>query len=164
MAEHRRWWITMPPQPGEEIICVKTGAVPIPGTGLPLIGGILVLSNLRLYHGPLNTRWAATVLSHGLKLPEGTTLLAQVSGTLADEAKGGLFDKVSEWANRARAVPLAEIIAVEPCRRSSIKITTRDQESREFAVGAGRIAPVWAPENIAARDELLAAIEAARGR
>jgi len=89
------------------------------------------------------------------RLPEGRT---------ARDPDPSGFDKVSEWANRARAVPLAEITAVEPCRRSSIKITTRDHESREFAVGAGRIAPVWAPENIAARDELLAAIEAARGR
>lgn len=139
-----RWWVTMPPLPGERIEFVTAGAVPIPGTGLPLVGGVLVLTDSRLYHGPLDTRWTRKFVSDGL------------------DAVGGevLADAVVGWVNRARAVSLADIVAIEPCHRSSVRITTRDRTTTEFAVGAGRLGPVWSANNVRVRDDLIARVRA----
>lgn len=126
------------------MVCVKTGATCIPGTGLPLVGGLLVLTTMRIYHRPIKTQWAVSVLKQGIDF----------TGT------GPVLDKVGAWANSAQAVRLRDIERVEPCRRSSIRIITRDQVAREFGIGATRVGFIWDPRNVQARDELFAAVEA----
>lgn len=144
-------WITLPPQPGEETVCVKVGAIAIRGTDLALIGGLLVLTNQRLYHGPLNVRAAGKMLSWQA---EG------LGGSIAREAVTAFTD----WMLQARAVDLSEIQSVEPLRRCSLRIATRDGQSREFAIAASATTPMWSRKNPPHRDEMVAAIRAAISR
>jgi hypothetical protein len=141
-------WVRLPLQQGEQMILAKTGAGLIPGTELALIGGLLVLTNLRLYHGPLDTRLASWLLRAG-------TALAAPPGV--SQAVGA----VAGWANRARAVDLAEIVSVVATRRSSMRVATRDGKTREFGIGGPGFAPVWSRKNVPHRDEMLAAVQAA---
>jgi hypothetical protein len=85
------------------------------------------------------------ILKKGLKFPAGDSFV----------------DHVGDWVNRARAVRLSDVTGVEPCRRSSIRVTTGDGASREFCIGAGKIGPIWAAANVDARDEFLTAMRAA---
>jgi hypothetical protein len=145
------FWVTLPLRQGERVILAKTGAVLIPGTELGLIGGRLVLTNMRLYHGPLNTRLAGWILGKGTD-SAGPPGLSQAVGA------------VSGWANRARAIDLADIVSVAPTRRSSMRVTTRDGKIREFGIGAPGFAPIWSRKNTPHRDEMLAAVQAALPR
>jgi hypothetical protein len=141
-------WVTLPLRQGEQVVLSKTGAVLIRGTELALIGGLLVLTNLRLYHGPLDTRLAGWIVGKGTE-NAGPPGLAEA------------VDAVTEWANRARAVDLADIVSIAPIRRSSIRVTTRDGKTREFGIGGPGFAPVWSRKNTPHRDEMLAAVRAA---
>jgi hypothetical protein len=141
-------WIKLPLRRGERIILAKTGAVLIPGTELALIGGLLVLTNQRLYHGPLNTRLAGWILGQGVD-------------STAPPGSSHAMDAVVEWANKARAVELADITSVAPTRRSSMRVATRDGRSREFGIGAPGFAPVWSRKNTPHRDAMLVAVRAA---
>lgn len=150
-----RLWVTLPPEPGERVLCVKTGAVLIPGTGLALIGGLLVLTNRRLYHGPLNTKLAGQLLS-------------TVAGSAAPSGVDRAIDLIVGWSNKARAVRLEDITSVGAAGRTVLHITTRDGERRRFGIAAGWRTPVWSRHNIAHRDEMVAAVQwaiqqAARG-
>jgi hypothetical protein len=148
MGEPMGMWITLPPRPGEVVVCVKTGATLIPGTELALVGGLLILTSQRLYHGPLNTRFFGRIIGMGLSgAPVGT-----------DKAVDGIVD----WANKARALELTEIERVEPIRRSSIRVTSGAKHT-DFGIGAGMFAPVWSAKNVPHRDEMLAAIRKAIG-
>jgi hypothetical protein len=71
---------------------------------------------------------------------------------------------VTDWANRARAVDLADIVSVAPTRRSSMRVTVRDGKTREFGIGGPGFAPVWSRKNTPHRDEMLAAVQAALSR
>ncbi|MEU0809232.1 hypothetical protein [Streptomyces sp. NPDC005970] len=147
--------MTLPPEEGERVLCVKTGAVLIPGTGLALIGGLLVLTNRRLYHGPLNTKLAGRLLS-------------TVAGSAAPPGVDRAIDLIVGWSNKARAVRLEDITSVGAAGRTVLRITTRDGERRRFGIAAGWRTPVWSRHNIAHRDEMVAAVQwaiqqAARG-
>ncbi|MBT3151121.1 hypothetical protein HTV45_09505 [Streptomyces sp. CHD11] len=146
-------WVRLPPEDGEEVLCVKTGAVLVPGTELALVGGILVLTNRRLYHGPLDTR-----------------LLGQWLARFVDAAGpaggGELIDLFVNWTNKARTVPLSSVSSVTAIRTSSMRVTTLDGKHRVFGVAADWKAPVWSRRNPPHRDEMraavLRAVEAAR--
>lgn len=138
-------WVTLPPEPGESILCVKTGAVLVPGTELALIGGILVLTDRRLYHGPLNTRLAGQLLSTGADLTGPTGVSTGI-------------DLIVGWANKARTVALSDITAVEPLRRSSLRVTSRDGKQRTFGVAGHWKSPVFSKKNPPHRDAMLDAI------
>jgi hypothetical protein len=141
------FWVKLPLQQGERIILAKTGAVLIPGTELALIGGQLVLTNLRLYHGPLNTRLAGRILGKGTD-SAGPPGLSWGVGAMTD------------WANKARAVDLADIVSVTPIRLSSMRVTVQDGKTREFGIGGPGFAPIWSRKNTPHRDEMLAAVKA----
>jgi hypothetical protein len=143
-----RLWVTLPPEPGEEVLCTKTGAVLVPGTELALIGGLLVLTNRRLYHGPLDTRVAGRLLS--------------TSADLAGPAGAGeAIELVIGWANKARAVPLGEITTVQPIRKASLQVATRDGKRRNFGIAANWRTPVWSRNNPPHRDQMVAQIREA---
>ncbi|WP_344053625.1 hypothetical protein [Streptomyces thermoalcalitolerans] len=146
-------WVKLPLENGEEVLCVKTGAVLIPGTELALIGGILVLTNRRLYHGPLDTRLLGQLLS-------------RFADAVGPTGSGELIDLLIEWSNKARTVPLTAIASATAIRTSSIRITTQDGKHRDFGIAASWKSPVWSRRNPPHRDEMLAAIlratEAAR--
>lgn len=141
-------WVTLPPEPGESMLCAKTGAVLVPGTELALIGGILVLTDRRLYHGPLNTRLAGRLLSEGVDFA-GPTGVGTGIGLIVD------------WANKARAVALADIATVEPVRRSSLCVTDRAGKSRTFGIARNWRTPVYSKHNPPHRDAMLDAIRRA---
>ncbi|MGW0706366.1 hypothetical protein ACWD4G_10440 [Streptomyces sp. NPDC002643] len=141
-------WVTLPPEPGEEVLCTKTGAVLVPGTELALIGGILVLTNRRLYHGPLDTRLAGRLLSASADLAGPT-------------GAGGAIELLIGWVNKARAVPLGEITAVEPIRKASLQVTTQDGKRRNFGIAADWKTPVWSRNNPPHRDQMVAHIRRA---
>lgn len=141
-------WVTLPPAPGENLICAKTGAVVVPGTELALIGGLLILTDQRLYHGPLNTRLAGRLLSTG----------TDIVGPLG---AGAAIDAIVGWANKARAVPLADITGVEPVRRSSLRVTSRDGKARVFGIAANWRTPVYSRKNGPHRDLMVAEIRRA---
>jgi hypothetical protein len=141
-------WVKLPLRQGERIILAKTGAVLIPGTELALIGGLLVLTSMRLYHGPLDTRLAGWILGKGTD-SAGPPGLSRAVGA------------VTGWANRARAIDLTDIVAVAPTRRSSMRVTSRDGKNREFGIGGPGFAPIWSRKNPPHRDEMLAAVRAA---
>ncbi|MER5177584.1 hypothetical protein ABT009_04270 [Streptomyces sp. NPDC002896] len=88
--------MTLPPEPGELVLCVKTGSVNVPGTPFALIGGLLVLTNQRLYQGPLDTRLAGRLLS----------VMANVAGPTGSDTA---IDLIVDWSNKARAVALQNI-------------------------------------------------------
>jgi hypothetical protein len=138
-------WVKLPPENGEEVLCVKTGAVLVPGTELALIGGILLLTNRRLYHGPLDTRLLGQLLSR----------LADVAGPTGS---GELIDLAMGWLNKARTVPLPAIASATAIRSSSIRVTTQDGKHRNFGIAANWRSPVWSRNNPPHRDEMLAAI------
>ncbi|MER6143786.1 hypothetical protein ABT174_27745 [Streptomyces sparsogenes] len=141
-----RLWVTLPPEPGERMLCVKTGAVLIPGTGLALIGGLLVLTDRRVYHGPLNTKLAGQLLS-------------TVAGSAAPTGVDRAIELIVGWANKARAVRLEDITSVGATGRTVLHITTRDGKRRRFGIAANWRTPVWSRHNIAHRDEMVAAIQ-----
>jgi hypothetical protein len=148
-------WVTLPPEPGERVLCVKTGAVLIPGTGLALIGGLLVLTNRRLYQGPLNTKLAGQLLS-------------QVAGAAGSTGVDKAIDLIVGWSNKARAVRLEDITSVGASSRTQLHLITRDGKRRRFGIAASWRTPVWSRHNIAHRDEMVTAVQwaiqqAARG-
>ncbi|MEU5030811.1 hypothetical protein [Streptomyces milbemycinicus] len=124
---------------------MKTGAVLIPGTGLALIGGLLVLTNRRVYQGPLNTKLAGQLLS---------TVAGAAGPTGVDKA----IDLIVGWSNKARAVRLEDITSVEAAGRTVLQITTRDGKRRRFGIAANWRTPVWSRHNIAHRNEMVAAV------
>jgi hypothetical protein len=134
-------WMTVPGQPGEKTLCVKIGAIAWTGTNLSKFGGRLVLTNQRLYHGPLNVRLAGKVLAW----------------QIGDQPVTALTD----WIMQARAVDLIDIESVEPVRRSGLRITTRDRGRREFLIAATALTPVWSPKNTPHRDEMVGAVREA---
>ncbi|MFF5488288.1 hypothetical protein [Streptomyces virginiae] len=138
-------WVTLPPEPGEEVLCVKVAGSLIPGTELSLVGGLLVLTNQRLYHGPLNTR------------PAGE-LLAKMSAATGPAGAAKAINFVVAWANEARSVPLREIASVEPLKKRSLRIAGRDGKHRDFGIAASLQSPIWSSENALHRDEMLTAI------
>ncbi|MET4644660.1 hypothetical protein ABID95_004409 [Streptomyces atratus] len=146
-----RLWVTLPPERGEEVLCVKTGSVNIPGTPLALIGGLLVLTNQRLYQGPLDTRLAGKLLS----------VMGKVTGPTGTDTA---IDLIVGWANKARAVALQDIASVDSVGRSSLVVTTENGKRRTFGVAASARTPVWSPNNVPHRDEMLAAIRQAISR
>ncbi|MGW1030396.1 hypothetical protein ACWD4J_43335 [Streptomyces sp. NPDC002577] len=130
---------------------MKTGSINFPSTPLALFGGLLVLTNQRLYQGPLDTRLAGRLLS-------ATANVAGPTGT--DTA----IDLIVDWANKARAVALQDIASVESFGRSSLRVSTEDGKRRTFGVAASWRTPVWSRNNVPHRDEMLAAIQRAMGR
>ncbi|QTE03155.1 hypothetical protein [Streptomyces cyanogenus] len=141
-------WVTLPPEPGEEVLCVKRGSAAIPGTELALQGGLLILTNQRIYIGPWDTRLVGD-------------LLTKIAGKLGPAGAAKAMDLVAGWANRARAVSLREILSVAPFRKSSLRITTRDGKHRDFVIAATMRSPIWSRNNAPHRDEMLAAIRQA---
>jgi hypothetical protein len=145
-------WVKLPPRPGERVLCAKTGAIPIGGLDLALIGGILVLTDQRLYHGPLKTRFFGAILS-------------ELVGTVLPPAGAGL-DLLTRWANKARAVETRNIVTVEAVRGIRMRIGTQDGKRRDFLVAAGPLTPLWSRKNPPHRDEMceatVRAVRAAR--
>jgi hypothetical protein len=123
-------WVTLPPEPGEEVLCVKRGSTTIPGTELALQGGLVILTNQRIYVGPWDTRLVGD-------------LLAKMAGKLAPTGSAKAIDLVVGWANKARAVSLREILSVAPFRKSSLRITTKDGKHRDFVIAATMWSPIW---------------------
>ncbi|KMS76962.1 hypothetical protein ACM01_03885 [Streptomyces viridochromogenes] len=141
-------WVMLPPEPSEEVLCVKAAGSLIPGTELSLVGGLLVLTNQRLYHGPLNTR------------PAGE-LLAKMAAATGPAGSAKAVSLVVAWANEARAVPLREIASVEPLKKRSLRVVGRDGKHRDFGIAASVLAPIWSSKNVLHRDEMLTAIRSA---
>jgi hypothetical protein len=143
-----RYWVTLPPRPGEDILCVKTGAVPLPGTEFGLIGGLLILTSERFYQGPLDLRlWGRL-----------RATMTKTGGSLLG------INTATGWLSKARAVELRDIVDVQPIRRASLRITTRDGRRRDFGIAAGMFVPVWSKKNPPHRDQLVHAIHQALPR
>ncbi|MFD8885862.1 hypothetical protein ACFV0H_25600 [Streptomyces erythrochromogenes] len=138
-------WITLPPEPNEVVLCVKRGSTLLPGTELAMVGGLLILTNQRLYVGPWDTRLVGA-------------LLAKMAGPLGPAGTGRAIELVAGWANKARAVPLQQIASAESFRKSSIRVTTQDGNHRDFGIAATMWSPIWSRNNAPHRDEMLAAI------
>jgi hypothetical protein len=64
-------------------------------------------------------------------------------------------DSVAAWISRARAVELEDITNVEPIRRTSLRVTTRDGKHRDYGIGSGTFTPIWSKKNPPHRDEML---------
>ncbi|WP_431047267.1 hypothetical protein ACQUSR_33950 [Streptomyces sp. P1-3] len=141
-------WVTLPPRDGERVLAVKTGCTLVPGTSLALVGGILVLTNQRLYQGPLNTRVFGRLLS----------LLGEAVGPPGTTE---VVDVFSSWANKATAVPLGSVVSVDPVGRAVLRVTTEDGRQRRFGVAATWRSPVWSRNNTPHRDEMVSLIRAA---
>jgi hypothetical protein len=56
---------------------------------------------------------------------------------------------------------LRDIVDVQPIRRSSLRVTTRDGRTHDFGVMAGTFSLVWSKKNPPHRDEMLRAIRLA---
>lgn len=117
-------WVTLPLREGEQVIVAKTGAVLIPGTELSLIGGLLVLTDMRLYHDPLDTRLAGRLLRTGADLAAPPGLSHAVGGRW----RTGLpVRALSIWPTSCRSPAPAVVDAGDhpgregpwPCRTSS---------------------------------------------
>lgn len=145
-------WVFPTFEPDEIALCLKTGATPIPGTSLALNGGKLLLTNKRLCHCPLEMRRIGKLDARFLKDADVSFGLTSLPKLLAS------------WSSKVRALRLEDITEVVPCRKSSIRVTSRDGKSREYLVGATGFAPVWSNKNIAHRDEMITAVREAISR
>lgn len=141
-------WVTLPPEPNEVVLCVKRGSALISGTEFALVGGLLILTNQRLYVGPWDMRLVGG-------------LLAKTAGPLGPPGTGKAIESVAGWASKARAVPLGQIVSVESFRKSSLRVTTQDGRHRDFGIAATMGSPIWSRNNAPHRDEMLAAIHRA---
>lgn len=95
-----------------------------------MVGGLLVLTNQRLHHGPLNTR------------PAGE-LLAKMAAATGPAGSAKVVNLVVARANEARAVPLRDIASVEPLKKRSLRVVGRDGGYRDFGIAAAVLAPIW---------------------
>jgi hypothetical protein len=125
--------------------------------GLNVMGGNLVLTERRLVFVPLIGR-------SGLRLSNQAAKASQHLHDWDLSPQRLLNTAIAPLTNPI-AIPLGQIKAIRATRRCALLLRWMDDSGRErkaeFAVFASRLNPVWNKANIASRDQLLAAIEAA---
>ena len=125
--------------------------------GVPLIGGTLVLTHSELLFVPLISRDSLTLSSRAAGLSKKLHDWSAHPQTFLNAAIKPLAKQI--------AITLRDVEVVEPSRRCAVLITWNDGSKRrttEYGISASRFSPVWSPDNVLARDALLAAIEKAR--
>ncbi len=125
--------------------------------GVALMGGTLVLQRDKLLFVPLISRDSLTLSSRVAGLSKKLHHWSAHPQTFLNAAVKPLTKRIM--------IPLRDIESVEPSRRSAIRISWVDGSRRrtiEYGIAATRFSPIWSPDNVAARDALLAAIEGAR--
>lgn len=117
----------------ERVLGSWVASIPFKRFDLALEGGNLVLTEQHLLFRPLR-----------VPIPIGEMFL--------------LSSGRPKWI-----LPLTEVAAVSPVpdRRSQLRIETADGKARNLIIAAGRMSSRRNPENAVARDEAVAALEAA---
>jgi hypothetical protein len=125
--------------------------------GVPLMGGTLALTATRLVFLPLVSRAGLGISNKAAKLSERVHRQLDQQWISPQRL---LNAAVNPLAVRVE-IPLTQLQAVTPTRRSGLVVTWVDAgkpRRTEFAVAASRFSPAWNPENATARDSLQAQI------
>ena len=131
----------------------RTVACTVKGSGLPWVGGDLVLTDRRLLFTPLNVKDVAPLLSYGLKAAGVPSVAVALVGRVQSQIRPG-------------ATELAEVTSVTSGRSAgllhppTLLVNRADGESIEFGVLASRTTPNFSGANERARDDFLAQLEA----
>ena len=125
--------------------------------GVPLMGGTLALTATRLVFLPLVSRAGLGISNKAAKLSERAHRQLDPQWISPQRL---LNAAIKPLAVRVE-IPLTQLQAVTPTRRSGLLVTWVDAgkpRRAEFAVAASRFSPAWNPENATARDSFLAQI------